>query len=154
MYFQNVALSLSLSHSHSLGWCQLPEALMLRWSLMASDFNIGVTFFYFLSMFTCCVVFLLLPQYLLNVLFLSFSLSPCWCQSPEAPTFGWRDKSLMASDFNICVPSPHQCLCVVLSLFFSSLLAFCIHFSRSLLTSVVWSSHPPVAWRVADGFWF
>ena len=29
------------------------------------------------------------------------------CQLPEAPTLGWRDESLMASDFNIGVQYLH-----------------------------------------------
>ena len=55
-----------------------------------------------------------------------------WHQLPEAPTLGWCDEWVMV-DFAFCL----------LSLF-----------SLSLLTSVAWSSHAQVAWRVADGFWF
>ena len=73
-----------------------------------------------------------LPQHLLYCI--HFSLASCWCQLPETSTLGWCDKSLMASDFNISFISLHI------------LLVLSIVFSRSLLMSVAWSSHPLVAW--------
>ena len=155
-----------------------------------------------------------------------------WCQLPEAPTLGWRDESLMASDFNIRVQYLHfviicdriwdrgvsgffqhtllnvcySCLKVcavhtklkndfllqvtpfrkfyhicmhdvgclklppsggvtsrwwllILTLEFNNIcilstLIIYLYASLSLLMSVAWSSHPRVAWRVADCFWF
>ena len=45
----------------------------------------------------------------------AISLLCAWCQLPEAPTFGWRDESLMASDlgsfYNICM---HDVSCLKL----------------------------------------
>ena len=76
--------------------------------------------------FVCFVVFFPLYLYFLCSR-IHFSLSPCWCLLSEAPTIGWRDESLMASDFNIGVVSLSVCF---LEFYVVSILAstcMCIH---------------------------
>ena len=147
----SLSLSLSLSFSFSprvdISCLKLPPLRGVTSHLWLLILILGLPF----PSFVLSLSMFMLYCFLVKLTHFCCSLSPCWCQLPEAPTLGWRDESLMASDFNVCVPSPHQYLCVVLSLFFSSLFAFCYLFSRSLLTSV---AHPQVAWGVVNGFWF